>query len=138
MLELIYHVKLHFMQISWQLHVLHSTPWSDVRTQLYSQLKLTPSSHVIDFISKSNGNKFQRKASRAIGKMDVGMITIQAKGNGTTKHVTPHPVSSNKEVTMPKLLLNKLLFLCSVLFISTPIKPYASWLVHRQVGTKIK
>ncbi|XP_076822520.1 uncharacterized protein LOC143468922 [Clavelina lepadiformis] len=81
-------------------NIVASTPWSDVRTQLYSQLKLTPSSHVIDFISKSNGNKFQRKASRAIGKMDVGMITIQAKGNGTTKHVTPHPVSSNKENTV--------------------------------------
>ena len=74
-----------------------STPWGDVRTHLCSQFKLSPSSHVVDFISDSTKDK-KRRASLPVGRLNITMITIKVKGH-QTKHAAPPPPIISADVS---------------------------------------
>uniref|UniRef100_H2YMX7 Cordon-bleu ubiquitin-like domain-containing protein n=1 Tax=Ciona savignyi TaxID=51511 RepID=H2YMX7_CIOSA len=84
-------------------HIPASTPLSDLRAILCSKFKLSPSSHIVDFVTDSAKNgPSRRKASLAVGKMEISLVKIQAKkeGNPEGKSQPKHAIAPQNTVRL--------------------------------------
>ncbi|XP_078494115.1 uncharacterized protein LOC100180670 [Ciona intestinalis] len=83
-----------------------NTPLSDLRTQLCSNFKLSPSLHTVDFVGDSSQNgATRRKASLAVGKLGLSSVKIERKPDGNVPK-SPPPTVRDKEQSTVRLLVH--------------------------------